>query len=657
MDDRSRETAVDVVRRCREAGIELDPVLAAYHCAALRYQGVPWDDAFTQTAAERIVAPRSRLAVDTMAMQVAADEIRATMTAAIAADRRDREERAAAYEREVLTVAASFPRMTQREQADFMEHMWKNVFFRYVCVKGGMESALGINDEVGREETFAAFKSVFPKHETTRFLTQTAPEISAQLRELASIVLGIRVFNRRLEELSRGGNEPSPSGAVPDPAPGYLNLGAKMREDLAGRAHSAARLCAQYRCVSSHQALRRDPGDELLARLADENNNRVAYWSIIRALIEDNAEGIERVDELARRVHDGCEEVRALIEDAGEGLGEGLGDGDAISRGGVRRDALYPILESVGADHSALLDEAAAQEVIHAVSARMTDFSKPFETSLTNELLHEGIRVEKMAKERYGPHAVVGVPKIDESKDVPKTVVEPHLSRKLSETGAEITHGGVTTLEYGGYDVFALCKRRGLALPASMTAPDTAVVFQGKTYGFADEYGAKQFASQPEKYVRAMHATLFRMPELVRITHPSGEATARAFPNLDVAKLAAGMSVASPTEFGTQTDTHPVERHVDKDYEWNEWALRRRALHAANLLRKATHGSQTHSSHFRRENTTQVWLPKRNETQTVVTKGTTMPQKKRYIGGMRGAPDVKLNVVNVELDLGQPYEH
>ena len=74
--------------------------------------------------------------------------------------------------------------------------------------------------------------------------------------------------------------------------------------------------------------------------------------------------------------------------------------------------------------------------------------SKPFETSLTNELLHEGIRAEKMAKERYGPHAVVGVPKIDESKDVPKTVVEPHLSRKLSETGAEI-RGGVTTLGMG----------------------------------------------------------------------------------------------------------------------------------------------------------------------------------------------------------------
>jgi hypothetical protein len=29
-------------------------------------------------------------------------------------------------------------------------------------------------------------------------------------------------------------------------------------------------------------------------------------------------------------------------------------------------------------------------------------------------------------------------------------------------------------------------------------------------------------------------------------------------------------------EVGTQTPTHFVERHVDVNYEWNEWALRRR---------------------------------------------------------------------------------
>ena len=52
----------------------------------------------------------------------------------------------------------------------------------------------------------------------------------------------------------------------------------------------------------------------------------------------------------------------------------------------------------------------------------------------------------------------------------------------------------------------------------------------------------------------------------------------------------------------------------------------------------------------------QVWLPKTSFTQTVVQKGTTMPQKKMYIEGLRGAPDVRMNIINVDLDLGQPHE-
>ena len=275
-------------------GHQLDPVLAAYHCAALRYQGVPWDDAFTQTAAERIVAPRSRLAVDTIAMQVAADEIRATMTAAIAADR-GREERAAAYEREVLTVAASFPR-AQREQ--LTRSICGKTSSGTCASKGGWRALLG-STTVGREET-ATFKSVFPKHETTRFLTQTALEISAQLRELASIVLGIRVFNRRLEELSRGGTSRRPA-ARPGPGAGVLE---PRREDARGPRGQGALGGEAVRAVPVRlvdQALQGTRGTSCW-RLADENNNRVAYWSIVHTLIEDNAEGIERVDDLARRV-------------------------------------------------------------------------------------------------------------------------------------------------------------------------------------------------------------------------------------------------------------------------------------------------------------------------------------------------------------------
>ena len=182
---------------------------------------------------------------------------------------------------------------------------------------------------------------------------------------------------------------------------------------------------------------------------------------------------------------------------------------------------------------------------------------------------------------------------------------------------------------------------------------DTAVVFQGKTYGFADE---------GRQAVRVAAGKACARDARDAVSHagggadhpPLGEATARAFPTW-TSLLAAGMSVAPPTEAGTQTDTHPVERHVDKDYEGTSGRVATCAARGQLTARRRT--ARRRTSHFRRENTTQVWLPKRNETQTVVTKGTTMLQKKRYIGGMRGAPDVKLNVVNVELDLGQPYEH
>lgn len=110
-------------------------------------------------------------------------------------------------------------------------------------------------------------------------------------------------------------------------------------------------------------------------------------------------------------------------------------------------------------------------------------------------------------------------------------------------------------------------------------------------------------------------------------------------------------------DFGAQTPVHFVERHIDPSYEWNVWALRRRALALANLRQKATHSAQTAASHFRRDADTQVWKPKEAQVQTRADKGQAMPKKLQYVAGLRGAPDVKMNVVRLELDLGQPHQH
>ena len=51
----------------------------------------------------------------------------------------------------------------------------------------------------------------------------------------------------------------------------------------------------------------------------------------------------------------------------------------------------------------------------------------------------------------------------------------------------------------------------------------------------------------------------------------------------------------------------------------------------------------------------QVWLPKGVASQTHVNKGQSMPRKLRHIAGLRGAPGIQMNVLDLELDLGQSY--
>ena len=57
-----------------------------------------------------------------------------------------------------------------------------------------------------------------------------------------------------------------------------------------------------------------------------------------------------------------------------------------------------------------------------------------------------------------------------------------------------------------------------------------------------------------------------------------------------------------------------------------------------------------------RESETQVYLPKDSSTQYAVSKGQTMVRPLRYIAGLRGAPDTRMEVVDVGLDVGQPHE-
>lgn len=161
--------------------------------------------------------------------------------------------------------------------------------------------------------------------------------------------------------------------------------------------------------------------------------------------------------------------------------------------------------------------------------------------------------------------------------------------------------GVVDKLALSGFCPVSLVKRQGMLVRA-----DTTVGFLqvngGAMYGFADTDVASQFARQSTEVLTGLPAVMQRFPTLIQVLGVQAAFEQFADPNQILQMLAAPVKC----DFGTQTPMHFQDKNKDLNYEWNEWALRRRAIMLANLKNKRTHSTQTTDSHFRRDNQTQV---------------------------------------------------
>ena len=116
------------------------------------------------------------------------------------------------------------------------------------------------------------------------------------------------------------------------------------------------------------------------------------------------------------------------------------------------------------------------------------------------------------------------------------------------------------------------------------------------------------------------------------------------FPEASLAALLQGkdgmhplFSISAPlmVDKGLETPIHFVEKHIEPNYAWNEWDLRKKALQMANIRKKITVGIQTELSNFRIDNETQVWLAKESSTNTGINASTNTVLEKTYIVGRR----------------------
>lgn len=108
------------------------------------------------------------------------------------------------------------------------------------------------------------------------------------------------------------------------------------------------------------------------------------------------------------------------------------------------------------------------------------------------------------------------------------------------------------------------------------------------------------------------------------------------------AEIKKSKSINSST-IDTQTELHPLLFNIDKNYVWNGWDLRRKAIQFANLRKCDTKASQTQLTYQCYDIDTQTWSDetikssqKAQETQTTHDGFTNIPKPQVYNRNVRG---------------------
>ena len=395
------------------------------------------------------------------------------------------------------------------------------------------------------------------------------------------------------------------------------------------------------------------PRDPAVARLRDEILNRRQHIGAVTRMLGELKQSAQALRAFDEAMLDELAALKALVG----------------NRTAVPKDKVYPRFAQVGTLHLALEDEYNRVKGLRSVYAALREFDTAAityksiatqrERSEANSLRRDGGPV--MCDQAPAPPADAaaaesgaGVVRVDGAT---MEQLFGDFADTGDATGGDAPSGGPSGIAEGEEAVFALggCDPVCIALRAGyLTRADLTlggVKWGGSYYGFVSEENLNLFAAQPSDYFNLVMNNVKASPPLVGVLGLRKE-----LPACDADEALAIVETPIAREFGTQTPTHFCEKRIDVEYEWNEWALRRKALRLANLRQCVTKSSQSVVSQFRRTSETQVYLPKDQSTQYAVTKGQSMVHPLRYIAGLRGAPDTRMEVVDVGLDMGQPHE-
>ena len=516
--------------------------------------------------------------------------------------------------------------------------------------QGGLDGkGLGYADPAAVEraverELAAALESVFPRIGLKSFVLLGAEEKRLQLEELGRIVTGIRLFNR---EQGKGG------AGLDHVEDAVAQTVSDLREALDAEVAEQHEVCTRYQetLVFCHLRKPAEATPSNLERWAQELANRRQYTAYLASLAEDAAASARRVGVQREAFATEMDELQGMVG----------------GRAAVPKEHVYPKFDSVATAWFALDEELRTVESRVAVLEELHAFRESYAATLGPQL-----GVVRQARLEGGSSYDQEAPTPEKPQqedaedagfdDLPEADTADAPVRLSVDSTPEFMQ---LPLEYQGFCGWTCAHKGGLLLPGK---PALGVVrYRGAHYVFASAKALRDFFEDPERARAGVVAAAATRPELVHLLRLQDQ-----YPGTSIAKIlataaaqraerrggtagqraaaggAAAALLAPPAmrDAGTETPLHFVEHNMDPSYEFSEWALRRRALRLAALKNSATTSCQTDASSYRRDNASQVFLPRISTTQTSKESGTQPELRIGYLQGIRGGANRMLAEVS-----------
>jgi hypothetical protein len=461
-----------------------------------------------------------------------------------------------------------------------------------------------LHDETSQRETMAALETVFPKSLMDSFIAQKEADKIRQMEEIWRIVWGIRLYNFFS---SKGGS------GIPNLVDELQTAVQQVTGDSLNLQDEVAAQAREYSAVLSCPSLEFPDAERI--RLQDELHNRLQIRVYLKSLLSTLKALTAKVRAFEPTWQSTLDEASALLQGS-----------DMAS---VPKAAIYPHFMTLSERwgqlislHREALDAGALFKVITAFNASYTPTIRP------SDIDHA---LSGLAPERPPNHDATAT-EIAQISGIQFMVELP-----ADKSTSRLEFNGFCIVSFVDDGILVEAKTEDKTCPGFLLLAANSAL-----YGFSSERNLKTFARDPFKYLSQKLMDLVASnPVLIYLLglHPY-------IPRELYLVGSRKQETQRIVERGDgATQTGHIDTYKDTHYVWSEWELRRLALQLASLRNKRTKSCQTSLSHFRRENEAQVYLPKVQATQTLHDAAVQPPRVVRYIKGLRGTTDAKVEVV------------